>query len=167
MPDLATHALISFTGIQIYNIIRRKRPFSRATIYLFVLGGVFPDILEKMIPYTIYYLFSDSIPLRVSLFYLHTPIMLLLSVYILCLFFVETYRKIAFIALSAGVSSHLFLDLLQGNICDKGYMWFFPFSTAKPMVVNMFYDDGTTTLIPYFLIIAIGIELIYRKIKRC
>ena len=166
MPDLAAHALISFSGIRIYDILWRRRFFSKATVYLFVLGNVIPDILDKTIPYAIYYLNFDTMLFSVSLFFLHTPIMLLLCVYIFSMLFTESYRKTAFILLSAGVSLHLFLDLLQGNICEKGYMWFFPFSTAKPMVVNMFYDDSTTPLIPFFLILVMVVEVVYRKIQK-
>jgi len=165
VPDLATHALISFAGIRIYDIIRRKRLFSRTSVYLFVLGGVFPDILEKTIPYAVIYLFSDLIPFTVSLVYLHTPVMLLLAIYIFSLLFTASYRKRAFTAVSTGAIIHLVFDLLQGNICDTGYMWLFPFSTAKPMVISLFYDDITTPMIPFFIIIVIAIELIYRKAK--
>ena len=166
MPDLATHALISYAGIRISGIICRKRFFSKPTVYLFVLGSVFPDLLDKTIPYAIYYLSSGTMSFAVSFFFLHTPIMLLLCIYIFSLLFAESFRKTVFLFVSAGVSLHLLLDLLQGNVCEEGYMWFFPFTVAKPMVMNIFYDDRTTYLVPIFLIFVIMVEIVHRKIKK-
>ena len=163
MPDLATHALISLTGARLFDIFRQKGCLTQSTVYLFVLGGILPDILDKTIPYVVYYFIIGDMPFSISLSFLHTPVTLLVCNYILSLLFIESYRRIAFLALSTGVSVHLILDLLQGNICGLGYMWFFPFSTAKPMVVNLFNDDSTTPLVPIFLVMVIAIELIYRK----
>ena len=164
MPDLASHALISFAGIRAYDIINRKKTFTRSIVYLFVLGNILPDLLDKTIPYAIVHLYPDT-GYDISLFYLHTPVMLLSAIYIFSLFFTASYRKRAFTAVSTGAFIHLILDLFQGNICDTGYMWFFPFSTAKPMVINLFYDDTTTSMIPIFVIIAIVIELFHKKVK--
>ena len=165
MPDLATHALISFAGIRIYDITRPTRSLHPATVYLFVLGNVLPDILEKTIPYALYYLYPGTVRYSVSLSFLHTPMMLLLSVYIISLLFIESYRKRTFALLLTGVSVHLILDLLQGNICEIGYMWFFPFSSVRPMVVNVIHDDGFTPMIPFFIVVVIAIEIIQRRVK--
>ena len=164
MPDLATHALISFAGTRINDIIRPTRSLHPATVYLFVLGNIFPDILDKTIPYALYYLYPGPIPFSVSLSFLHTPAMLLLCIYIFSLLFTASYRKRAFSLLFAGVTLHLILDLLQGNICEKGYMWFFPFSFKRPTVINLFYDDSTTPLIPLFIGIVVVVELIHRRL---
>ena len=163
MPDLATHALVSFTSARLFDIVRRKDCMARSTVYLFVLGGILPDILDKTIPYALYYLYQNPIPFSVSLSFLHTPSMFLPCNYVLSLLFIKYYRRIAFLALSTGVSVHLILDLLQGNICGLGYLWFFPFSTKKPMIVNLFNEDSTTPLVPLFLVMFIVTELIYRK----
>ena len=163
MPDLATHALVSLTGARLFDIFRQKGCLARSTVYLFVLGGILPDILDKTIPYAVYHFYTGDMPFRASLSFLHTPVMLLVCNYILSFLFIESYRRIAFLALSTGVSVHLILDLLQGNICGLGYMWFFPFSTIKPMVISLFSDDITTPLVPIFLVMVIAIELIYRK----
>ena len=165
MPDLATHALVSLTGARLFDIFRQKGCLTQSTVYLFVLGGILPDILDKTIPYVVYYFIIGDMPFSISLSFLHTPVTLLVCNYILSLLFIESYRRIAFLALSTGVSVHLILDLLQGNICEIGYMWFFPFSTVKPMVINLFYDDTTTPMIPIFVIVAIVIRLFHQKVK--
>ena len=166
MPDLATHALISFAGIRTYEIVHRKKLFSRATRYLIVLGGIYPDLLSKTIPYTISYFYPYDHPYSNSLSFLHTPLMLLITIYIFCFLFDASWRKMSFWALSIGVSSHLILDLCQGNICDLGYMWLFPISMERPMIINLFYDDSTTPLVPFFLFVVILIEIVYRKTRK-
>ena len=163
MPDLATHALLSFAGIRVYGLVNRKRSLDPAMIYLFVMGNVFPDLLDKTMPYALHYLYPDT-TIGISLFYLHTPAMLLISIYMFSLFFEEVYRKKTFLVLTTGGGFHLVLDMLQGNVCGTGYMWFFPFSSVKPEVMNLFYDDTTTPLIPLFMVFVAVVELIHRKI---
>ena len=165
MPDLASHALIPYAGIRVVEIIRRRQLVGSSERYLLVLGSIFPDLLDKTIPYALHY-FSPNLTENnfyfPSLKYLHTPLMLLFSIYVIGFIFQDTYRKRVFCMLSAGVFFHLLFDLFQGNICGMGYMWLFPFSMEKPMLINLFYDDSTVPFVPFLLLLVLLIEIVFR-----
>ncbi len=165
MPDLATHVLVPLTGMRLIEIGRRKMIVSGPMRYIFALGCIFPDLIDKAVPYTIDYLYlfvAGSRSRFPSLEYLQSPIMLLLCLYIFSLLFAFEYRKKIFLVLSTGASIHLALDLLQGNICSIGYLWLFPFSFKKPTIVQLFYDDQTSPLVPFFIAFFFVSEGIYR-----
>jgi len=163
VPDLATHVLLPLAGVRITEIVSRRRLFSPTACFLFLFGSVFPDLLDKAVPYAQFYLFSGFAINIKYLAFLHTPLILLVSIYLFCFFFVKAYRKKVFWIISGGVLSHLFLDALQGNICHLGYMWFFPLSFSRPTVFNFFYDDAFVPYVPVLLGILAVVELLYRK----
>ena len=162
MPDLATHAIVSFSGLRLLETISSRRIFSRADGCLFVVGNIFPDLLDKAVPYAAYYLLPGIFPNVFKLDFLHAPISLMIAAYLFCFLFPEAYRKRALVALCCGISCHLLMDALQGNTCGSGYLWFFPFSMDRPMFMNLFFDDATTPHVPAFFGVLILVEIIYR-----
>ena len=168
MPDLATHALLPLIGIRTIELLKKRSIVDPSDRYLIVLGSICPDIIDKAVPYSIYYLclFFNNEKIVISLKYLHTPFMLIVIIYMVCFCFQRSYRKRFFALIAGSIFFHLFLDLLQGNICEDGYMWLFPFSFKKPMIINLFYDDQTVLLVPFFFAVFILIEIIFRIRRR-
>ena len=166
MPDLATHALITYTGTRLWGVVRKTNVLPQWNVYLIVLGGILPDLMDKSIPYALNLLFPETANDAFSLSFLHSPLMLVVSVYAFSLLFSESFRRKVFFLLLSGVSVHLLLDFLQGNICGTGYLWFFPFSTSRPMGVNWFYDDSTVRLIPMFVVLLLCLEIAICVMRR-
>lgn len=162
MPDLATHAILSFSGFRILETITRRRIFSRTNGCLFVLGNIFPDLLDKAVPYASYYLFPGLFPGVLTLDFLHAPISLIVSAYLFCFLFSEAHRKRVFRIICGGIGCHLLMDALQGNICELGYLWFFPFNMKRPMIINLFYDDATTQHVPILFGFLLIVEIMHR-----
>ena len=175
MPDPATHVLLPLAGLRVIEIVKKKELVSSSSRYLLALGCLFPDLIDKTIPYTFKYFirtgeYMEILPENKYYFplleYLHTPLMLLICIYVFCFFFRVEYRKKAFYALSTGVIIHLVFDMLQGNICCVGYLWLFPFSFNKPEIITIFYDDRTVPLVPVFFTVFVMIEIIFRYVAR-
>lgn len=165
MPDPATHVLAPLAGIRLIEIVKRRVFISSPNRYIFALGCIFPDLIDKAVPYSFDYMyryFTGERSYFPTLEYLHTPLILILCIYMFCFVFVAEYRKKVFLFLSAGVLVHLLLDFIQGNSCSIGYLWLFPFSLEKPTVVTMFYDDMTTSFGPMFLAIFVIMEVVFR-----
>tara|TARA_B100000315_G_C14299314_1_gene461109 strand:+ start:69 stop:659 length:591 start_codon:yes stop_codon:yes gene_type:complete len=175
MPDAATHVLLPLVGLRLIEIVKKKELVSSSSRYLLAFGCLFPDLIDKTIPYTFKYLirageYMEILPENNYYFplleYLHTPLMLLICVYVFCFIFRVEYRKRVFYALSTGVIIHLVFDLFQGNICCAGYLWLFPFSFKKPEIITIFYDDQTVPLVPVFLAVFVMLEIIFRYVAR-
>lgn len=115
MPDLITH---SIAAVPISLITKEKIP----PVFL-IIGSVFPDIISR----SILVLFPQNYPLYWVAQALHTPIVLILSIWLVSLFFAPHLRKSAFWGLIIGSFIHLSLDMLQKHYVG-GYYWFFPFS---------------------------------------
>ncbi|GEM_PF-2042335 len=174
MPDPATHIIIPLIGVRIIEIWKRRSLICTHNRYLFALGCIFPDILDKALPYTVLYChrlakYFDIIDTKYffgpTMGYLHTPLMLIICCYAFCLLFKSEFRPKAFIMLFAGSSIHMIFDLLQGNICDVGYFWFFPFSFEAPGFVNLFYEDRTVPWVPLFIAVYVVLEIIMRYVS--
>jgi len=166
MPDLATHVLLPYAGIRIAEILKKSPVLSSSDRYLIIWGSIFPDLLDKGLPYTLIHIFPSvlstiKIP---SLSFLHTPFMLFFCLYVFSFLFPVQYRQKSFCLMGAGTVLHLALDLLQGNICEIGYLWFFPFSFEKPEIINLFFYDSTVSLVPIFIILTVFIEIVFRSI---
>ncbi len=169
MPDPATHVLVPLVGIRLIELAKRKVLISSPNRYILALGCIFPDLIDKAVPYSFDYLyryFTGERSYFPTLEYLHTPLILILCIYMFCFVFVAEYRIKVFFILSTGVLVHLLLDLTQGNLCAIGYLWFFPFSLEKPSVATMFYDDQTTPLVPLFLLALVVTEVIFRSMNK-
>ena len=166
MPDLATHALASYAGARLWGIVPKTTVLPQWNVYLLVFGGIMPDLLDKSIPYALNLLFPDTAIDEISLSFLHSPLMLIVSVYAFSLFFSESYRRKVFFLTLSGVFIHLLLDYLQGNICGTGYLWFFPFSINRPMGANWFYEDSTVSYLPFLATTLLFLEIAIRLMLR-
>ena len=167
MPDLATHVLIPLVGIKGGDLIFNRPMISPSDRYLFLLGCVFPDLFDKPVPYIAHLFLPHWVNRSVmmgTLTSLNTPFMMVLVIYLFSFIMAEPYRVKTAMMLGLGTSIHLFMDMLQGNICDIGYMWFFPFSLEKPELINIFYDDQTVIWVPFLFIALILLDIIL-KIK--
>jgi len=96
--------------------------------------------------------------------YLHTPLMLVISCYIFSLMFKSEFRSNAFLMVLTGSSIHMIFDLMQGNICNIGYFWLFPFGFESPGLVNLFSDDRTVLWVPFLTAIYVALEVIFRYV---
>ncbi|RJQ27178.1 hypothetical protein C4565_05615 [Candidatus Parcubacteria bacterium] len=171
MPDAATHILVPLSLIRLTEITVNKELISAPVRYIFALGCIFPDLIDKSIPYSFkyliqlgekFYLIEENKYSPLEWEFLHTPFILLIVVYLFCFIFDAKLREKVFLSIAAGVGIHLIFDLLQGKICDVGYLWFFPFSFYKPTIVTLFYDDQTIILVPLFFIIFGISEIIFK-----
>ena len=142
---------------------------------IFALGCIFPDFIEKTAPYGTNYIirlgeYYGHFPRGVYEFpraeFLHAPIVIILSVYLFCFAFSAAIRKKVFLFLSLGVFTHVFFDLLQGNICNIEYLWGFPFSFERSDKLRLFFEDETTPLVPVFLLVFVVMEMIYHYSNR-
>ncbi len=98
MPDLATHVLLPYAGIRIAEILKKSPVLLSSDRYLIILGSIFPDLLDKGLPYTLVHIFPSvfstiKIP---SLSFLHTPFMLFFCLYVCSFLFPVQYRKKSF-----------------------------------------------------------------------
>lgn len=173
MPDLATHVLTPLICLHFLEIIRKKRLLLSYTRYIFALGCILPDLIDKSIPYSISFLYTYGVYLGLlekndfyfpSFEFLHSPFCLIILIYIISQLFHEEYRKNIFILIAIGTLIHLILDMIQGNSCGIGYLWYFPFSLDKSDILTLFYDEQTVPLVPIFLITFIMVKIIHNKL---
>ena len=173
MPDPGTHILVPLSIIRLIEIVKRKSIINSQLRYLFCLGCIFPDLLDKGIPYSFHYLLKSLVSFGIisknhiyipTFQFLHTPLILLFCLYLFCLLFHETHRRRIFYWTGMGIITHLIMDSVQGNICDIGYLWFFPFSFEAPEFFNLFYEDRSVQLLPLFLMIYILVETRFRRL---
>ena len=145
MPDLVTHTAAAY-------FLTRPRFFQRFRI-LFYLGTILPDILAR----PVHILFPELYLYSVAI---HTPIFM----FIVTLLFGElvhpSISKQAMLYLCAGIMLHFFLDLFQKHL-TAGYYWFFPFSWTS-FEVGLFWPEAPVRLIPMWLLLVLGIELVLR-----
>jgi len=145
MPDLLTHALIA-SPLK----ARFPRLFS-----VFLLGVILPDVLSR----TPGILFPGSTSIIFLNYFLHSPIIIVLSCLVLAYCFPQKIRKNFLYLLLAGSFLHLFLDLFQKTL-TTGYLWFFPFSFSS-FSIPLFWPDDSLFALPFLIII--NIMLIKRK----
>ncbi len=147
MPDLATHLLTSFLP-----------PASRQR-RLFLLGGViWPDLLGRSLTllfpgnYTLYWIST----------LLHTPLLLLLSTYLLSL--ITRRNKVEFFfSWLGGVGLHLAADALQRHY-RPAYFWLFPFS-FRSAEIPLFWPEESVFFIPLLLLFLLLLNY-YRKKRK-
>ena len=83
MPDLATHVLVPLSGIRLIEIARGRILMTVHMRYIFALGCILPDVIDKGIPYTYDYLhrfFAGSKSPFFVLEFLHSSMALILSI---------------------------------------------------------------------------------------
>ncbi len=149
MPDLYAH----FTTV--YLTVPRKR--SAAENALLVFGVVLPDLPARAGVIALQRLFEvDGMGLLGAF---HTPMGFLLLCYLLGLMFEVSFRRIAFINLSAGCLLHFLLDLLQEPFHLGLYMPFYPFSDAV-IHFDLFHYNLSVYLFPILLLASL---LRYRR----
>lgn len=150
MPDLITHSVAA------YMIRNRKIEIDFLVIYL--LGAILPDIVTR--PFMIIF------P-QVSNFFhaFHTPTALILIVLLLSLFFESEIRPKVFKLLALGTLTHLFLDLFQNGVGDRGYSWFFPFSYYD-FRIGLFWPEDSISILPLVISIFIVDYFVSRKSQK-
>lgn len=147
MPDLLTHYLTA-------KIITGKS--ETKAISLFFVGTILPDVLGRAPSIIITNLLGKyDCHLDWFLAVFHSPLILLLACFSICLFFEEVLRKSVFKFLALGITLHLGLDMLQKTFTPHSrYLWFFPF-TFKSFNIPLFWPDQSIYFIPVLLMIAI------------
>ncbi|MBU1110975.1 hypothetical protein KKB83_05170 [Patescibacteria group bacterium] len=147
MPDLSVHLLTTY----IANHKLKLEP------YLVLVGAMFPDILGRVF----IVLWPQNYVLNWVSVLLHSPILVLLGVYLAVMLFRESERKVCFLALSIGALGHLLLDMLQRHY-RPSYYWFFPF-TFRTFEIPLFWSDEFVLTIPFWFLLTV---LIWRRTHR-
>jgi hypothetical protein len=155
MPDLFTH----FTS----GIIFAKTGIPKYRLALLVLGCSFPDILTR-IPVIVFNL-TFKINIENYLLPLHTPIGILISIYLFCFLFEEKNRKECFLYILFGAFLHLGLDVLQTQFFKSDYFLLFPFSFYAPEINLFYYDKSIDWFFPEFFLVIFVIYPIVLKRK--
>jgi hypothetical protein len=147
MPGLAVHAgLNTFTGM----LLRARR-----YLWLFILGGMLPDILTRipsiLVPATYWYV----VPF-------HAPLVLVVVCYVLCFTVPQPYRITAFFWLCGGVALHCIPDAFQKHL-GMGYPWLFPFSW-RSYQWGLFWPEQSLWALPVLAVTALIV--LYARYRR-
>ena len=144
MPDLITHVLA---------ITPFKRSI-RKNFSLILLGVLLPDIAGR----TLGTIFPNSHFFNWAELALHTPISLLLVIYLLSMFFPENQRKSVFTSFTLGASFHFALDIFQKNATyNTPWLFHFSFSSFR---ISVLWSDESIYLIPFLVVLNL---VIYRR----
>lgn len=150
MPDLVTHTVAAY--------IIRKRSISTNDLLVYLFGAMLPDLVTR--PFMIIYP-----PIRYFFHTFHTPVALLLIIYLISQFFEDNIKYKIMKLLSFGVISHLILDLFQNSVSYRGYSWFFPI-TYWDFNIGLFWPEDSVNFLPItILVLAIDImqQYYYKK----
>jgi hypothetical protein len=150
MPDLATHALAT-------RLLAVSHPRIKRILVPLLIGAVLPDVLTR----PVYMIFSD---LFWFVFPLHCPIPLFFVCYAAVFIFEENERAGIFMGLFGGALLHIAVDLLQKNV-TLAYAPLFPF-TWKTWSAGLLWPDQTLLLLPLFLLMNMGIDLVLSGRRR-
>ena len=148
MPGLATHVLLNSL---IGKILRANR-----YLLFFIIGGVLPDVLTRI----------PTMVLEGSYWYVvpfHTPVISIITCYLISLFFREPYRISIFLWLYSGTIFHFIPDALQKHL-GRGYSWLFPFSWES-YTFGLFWPEDSLYFLPVLIIIWIVFFVINRNKK--
>lgn len=139
MPDLITHTAFAY--------LIRKRNWQPQPMILLLFGAMLPDLLSR--PFII------LLPDYAYFFHtFHTPVGLILFIILISLYFEPSERFNAFKYIGYGAFTHLFLDLFQKTVNERGYSWLFPFSYSDYQI-GLFLPEDSLLVIPYILMIVI------------
>ncbi|MBX3042078.1 MAG: metal-dependent hydrolase [Candidatus Kapabacteria bacterium] len=150
MPDLITHTAAAY--------LVRNRKISRPDLIIYLFGAMLPDLVTR--PFMIIYP-----PVRYFFHTFHTPVAMLLIIYLIAQFFEEKikYRIMKFLGL--GVLTHFVLDMFQASVTQRGYAWFFPFSYYD-FNIGFFWPEDSVLFLPFtFSILAVDILWSYYTSK--
>lgn len=152
MPELVTHTVAAY--------LIRKRNIPTADLLIYLFGAMLPDLLTR--PFMILYP-----PIRYFVNVLHTPVALVLVIYLIAQYFEDSIRNKVMKLLALGTFTHLFLDLFQNSIQYRGYSWFFPF-TFWDFRIGLFWPEDSVSYLPITLaVFVIDVVMTYRaKSKR-
>jgi hypothetical protein len=148
MPDLITHTVAAY--------MIRKRSISTPDLLLYILGAMLPDLATR--PFMI--MFPPS---RYFFHTFHTPVAMMLIVYLISQFFEESIKYRVMKLLSLGVLTHFFLDFFQASVGARGYSWFFPFSYWD-LNLGLFWPEDSITVLPIVIAVFL-VDFIYTYIK--
>jgi hypothetical protein len=144
MPDLITHTISAY--------LIRKRSISRGDLAIYLFGAMLPDLTTRP--------FMITFPeLRYFFHAFHTPIALILIIYLIGQFFEDKIKNRVIKLLSYGTITHLVLDLFQAGVGDRGYGWLFPISYLD-FRVNLFWPEDSISILP-ITISVFAIETFY------
>lgn len=150
MPDLITHSVLVYT--------LRNRSVKSEELVLLIIGAILPDLVTR--PFMIIFP-----PAKYFFHAFHTPVALILIILLISYLFEECYRAKVMKLLSLGVASHLFLDLFQYSVGNRGYSWFFPFSYFD-FRIGLFMPEDSLYILPLLMII-LGIDsYVYQNKKK-
>lgn len=148
MPDLITHTVAA------YMIRSRKIKVHNLIIYL--IGAMLPDLATRP--------FMILVPKTQHFFQaFHTPVALALIIYGIVQFFDKKIRLTVARMLSYGTLTHLFLDMFQDSVADRGYGWFFPFSYLD-FRIGLFWPEDSVAIVPILLLVFF-IDFFYSKYR--
>ncbi len=143
MPDLFTH----FTT----GIVLSRFGLSNYRLSLFVLGSIFPDLFARIPTILSKLLFDKNIDEFIIPF--HTPIGIMLLLYLFVHLFERRIRGEAFLIMALGSALHLFLDVLQRQFFQSDYFLFFPFCFYAPKIDLFHYDESVNWFFPECILV--------------
>ncbi|MGB9980311.1 metal-dependent hydrolase [Methanobacterium sp.] len=151
MPDWITHILIPWTFFTILGF--KFKQFSQQNIAVVIMGALVPDIFKI-------YLVLNQIGIHVEDFFtpIHSPVGSILIASIISLFFIE--RRLIFIFLVLGISTHYALDLLLFN---GGMYLLYPFNPVKWQIGIISVTDYNITIVS--IVAALVVYSIYKTVN--
>lgn len=156
MPDWITHIVVAWTLCTLLSF--KFKQFNNENIVIVLIGALIPDIFKINMPLNILGIHTSTFIAPI-----HMPIGSLIIAAIISLFFNE--KKMTFIFLVLGISTHFALDLLLINV-NGGMMLLFPFSWATWQLGIIPIDDYNTMILAIILAIIVYIVSVYKKRKK-
>jgi len=148
MPDLITHTVAAY--------IIRKRSISTPDLLLYLFGAMLPDLATR--PFMIMFP-----PTRYFFHTFHTPVAMMLIIYLISQLFEDSIKYRVMKLLSFGVLTHFFLDFFQASVGARGYSWFFPF-TYWDLNFGLFWPEDSISVLPIVLGVFL-VDFIYTYLK--
>jgi hypothetical protein len=145
MPDWVAHVLVAWSLCTVLGF--KFKQFDTPNTIIAMFGSILPDIFKVIIPLQYFGVYIEDL-----IYPIHLPIGSIIIATIMALFFKE--RKIVFMFLLLGISTHYILDLFLVNL-NGGMSILFPFTWEKLQFGIIPVDDYNITIITVILALLI------------
>ncbi|MBI4860320.1 MAG: hypothetical protein HY815_08670 [Candidatus Riflebacteria bacterium] len=161
MPDLLGHVAVARLALELAGVaavLERGEPASEdARLACFYLGSILPDLVTRP-----FHILFPGCTAYVEV--LDSPFCLALWALMLSQAFAGPLRRAALRCLSAGIATHVVIDLVQRHIAG-GYMLLFPFSVATP-TWGLLWPEQSVGLSLALAAVALVVEIAARRRRR-
>ena len=152
MPDLLGH--LAFARVARAVPVMQRAADTPALAAAYYLGAVWPDLVTR--PWHILYP-----PAHPYVEVLHAPLLQPLWAVVLAALVVPRWRRAAFLAILAGMATHLIIDRVQHHIAG-GYLWAFPLTFDRCGAGLVWPEDSLLYVTPPLCLLALMLHLMRR-----